>query len=595
MTVLLGVLDGDRSSRERVAGAGTVLLETPRLLVVGEGEHGQASDGTRSVVVGSIWNVGEVAERLGLHGKTTAAAVVAAAYSRAGIAALDRLRGRYLVVIAAVDDTLVVSADALGARSLHVARSGRGLVFGEDVRDVIRGLSATPEPSRLVVTSWLADGTIPVGQSFFAGVERLPAGTAWLSPNASEGGPQQVFDLIRPESRAMLTDLDEAAEQVRLALTAAVGRALHAADGTPAIMLSGGLDSSSVAAAASLAAPGVPLDAVAATFPEHPAADELDLIRETADQLGLRLHLESLGEIEPLASWAAYAERWNLPFPYAAGGMSQEIFRGARRLGIDVLLTGQGGDETSYNSPHIYLMDLVRRGRLRRALSLAAQAPLTAPGRRNGLRVLRATRGFVWPRGGTDLADGIALLGADDAARVAAHRSDRAWIRGSGPLWWRHRHDQLTHLREIVDASGGLRRLGLSTGIDQLHPYLHDRDLFEVMLRLHPSVMFDSRNDRIATRDAMRAMLPPAVVNRRGKSHFTDLHTNWLTGAGRPVVTTLLQAGSAWTEFVDRSAVERRLLAPTAPESHPGGKYGWSNEMHRVVALEMWLRRAEGA
>ncbi len=588
MTALLGVLDGDAASRARVLREGPALLETPRLVVAGQGTAGRAADGTACVLIGTVSNLDELAGQLDPR-ERSAADVVAELFARHGAAASQALRGRYLLVILTRPGEVLLTADAFGARSLHLASDGESLVFGEDVRDVLAALSARPSPDRGTVSLWLSDGTVPAARSFYEGITRVPAGTGWRGTSARGGGLWPWFRIERPSRRDMLRELPEAAEIVRGELIAAAARALASTTARTGVMLSGGLDSSSVAAAAVAGLDGQPLQAIGAAFPHHPNADEGELIRETADRLGLRLHLEALTEMSPIARWSSYASEWSLPFPYPAGHMTQAIFEAARAANVDVLLTGQGGDETSYNVPFPYLMDLVRTGRARRAWELASHAPLVPASRRTGLKVLRATAQFVWGSGSHDEAPAAALLRAPDGRGAEEQRRARRWQSESGPLWWRHRYHQLTATREMVDASGGLRRLGESVGISQIHPFLHDRDLIERMLTLHPSIMFDSRNDRIATRDAMRSLLPASVLDRREKSHFTDLHTNWLAGDGRAAVDQVLRSRSDWTEFLDPAAVEDRLLRTSAPEDHPGGTYGWSSEIHRVVALQLWL------
>ena len=79
-----------------------------------------------------------------------------------------------------------------------------------------------------------------------------------------------------------------------------------------ALLLSGGLDSSVIAA---LAAPRAPdLQAIAAGFAE-PEYDETTWARRVADDTGLELTTVAIERREPLDAAEEYLRAWELPLP----------------------------------------------------------------------------------------------------------------------------------------------------------------------------------------------------------------------------------------------------------------------------------------
>src|SRR5205085_9858967 len=127
-------------------------------------------------------------------------------------------------------------------------------------------LPRTPDPAPAGVAHWVAASHRPGTATLYEGVRRLAPGSA-LRLVAGEEREHRYWRprFVEPPQ----LDAVECAHRLRGTLDRAVHRRLAGGGGT-AILMSGGLDSASVAALAARQAPGR-IAAYAAVFPEHPA------------------------------------------------------------------------------------------------------------------------------------------------------------------------------------------------------------------------------------------------------------------------------------------------------------------------------------
>lgn len=592
-TALIGSWLPDDASRARVRAHARdeVLIDVPQLIVGGDGEVGRSPRGTLCVLVGRVDRRESASD---VPPTRSAAAQLAQAYDASRTHAFAALRGRWLAVIwDAQAERCVLARDALGARSLHLSGGGRAAFFGEDARDVIDAAGARPPADADVVAAWIAAGLTPERRTLFEGIERIePAGWARLTASGVQRGT--YWQLEPPSPSEVITDAREATNRLRDAVDAAVRRA--AGDGEVGVLLSGGLDSSTVAAAATHVLGAGRVRAYSGVFPEHPAADETELIAAIVDRLGIRSRQYPIRESEALAGAMDYVDAWAVPPNSMMNAVWAQALRDAVDDGVGAMLSGEGGDEVFGNTPQYVLTDLLRRGAFLRAWRLAPGFPGAPTNPRGRIAVLRRAAQPLAPRArrrrveSSDAARG--LLRPESVGFANAVSSPLAWVERPGPYWWRYQSFYVTSNRELLDVSGGLRRRAAQAGLATAEPLLHDRDLVELALRISPELQLDRRFDRPVARAGVRDRLPASVLDRRGKSHFTEVPAAAFQGRDRPAVRDLLRPGSARVRaFLDPAALDQRLLSDGAPERHPGGVFGWLGETWRVAALEYWLQQ----
>ncbi|MDQ3721867.1 MAG: asparagine synthase-related protein [Actinomycetota bacterium] len=580
----------DHRLRTLAARTGEVPTAWGPFLVAGATPGAQSAGGCRALIAGRICDVvgGDSADPAGW---------LAAGYERAGSEALQGLRGEFLAIL--WDPRRregLLARDQLGGRCLHYCPIPGGVAFAEELRDLLPLLAATPGPDRRTVVALAARGVIPIGRSVFDGIHRLPPGR--LLRFADDRWSVQSW--WRPRYRGVHGGSpEELAERVVAGMDRAVRRCT---DGQAvAIMLSGGLDSTTIAASAAqqaLDAPGRPV-AYSGVFPGRRAADEAQLIDEIVAFLGIRSVRRVVTGGSAVAGALDHLRQWRAPTASPNHFLWGSLLARARADGHRVLLDGEGGDE-AFGVTTSLIADRVRRGRLLGAVRLTRR--VTGVGPQAGPRVV--ARMFL--RHGLERAapqavhrlvstarnrrDMPAWLAADDVPELLADVDRRAQTSDEGPLWWRDHAYQLTGSRELLDAHGYLRRRAIEVGLDPRHPFMHDVDLVEMALALPPEPRFDPDHDRILLRRGLEGRIPDAVRLRRVKGHFTSLLDDALAGDDGALLRELLgDRGAEVRAYVRPDMLDSDVLRAAAGGTL-GARVTLLSQLWRLGNLELWLR-----
>jgi asparagine synthase (glutamine-hydrolysing) len=535
-----------------------------------------------------VTNLGPVSAELGFEPGAEPEAILAAVYRRWGVDMLERLRGRFALAIwDAEQRTGVLAVDPLGVRSLFTHEGDGELNFAFEARDLVAALPASPSPSPIGVARWLADGLVPADATMYENVRRLEGGQAIV---LGPGGWRRLA-YWRPRFDPLRLTRPEAVEVVRASVETAVRERVGTRTG---VLLSGGIDSASVAAFATRAASASSVRAYSLVFPGRPSMDEDRLIGLVASHLGIPGVRLAFQRGSMLGGSLDYLERWSLPSVSPNLVLHVPLLHHAAEEGVVAVLDGQGGDELFGCAPYL-LADRIRRARFRSAAQLARSLPGAASSRetfalvrelgfKGGaphavhrlVRRLRARRG----RSPAWLRPEVATL-ADEA------RDPWAWKRLPGPRWWAERAEELTVRRLEMGAHDFLRHKNALAGLEGHHPFLDDSGLVELMLRLPPELSFDVRYDRPLLRAAVENLVPDEIRLRREKSYFNELFRETLGGPDLPALHGLLGDPRAEINAYVHPELVRSLLLD-APAARRGGMWAWA--VWRLVTAECWLR-----
>jgi asparagine synthase (glutamine-hydrolysing) len=542
---------------------------------------------------GFLDNAVELAGELGGPSPAGPEELLAAAYRRWGRGLPARLRGDFVLLVwDARQGEGLIARDQLGVRSLYLADSSSGLWFASEIHSLLGLLPTRPAPDAASVAHWIAVSNRPGCSTLYAGIRRLDPGSLLV---LDEHGARQVSYWSPRFTEPSRVPPEQHAHDVRGALRRAVCRRI-ARDGQTGVLMSGGLDSASVAAVAAEQGPGR-VSAYSGVFPEHPEVDESDLIVQMRQSLGLS---GADIEVRPgglLSSAIECARAWQVPLLGWSDFWTLPLLRAAARAGVTVTLGGDGGDELF--GPRVHLLaDRLRAGRPRQALALALELPGAGdrPPRRQVARVFAdsAVVGALPYRLHSALWRGSPSrrpprwLHAEAARDLLRSDDPFAWKRLDGPRWWAHSAHGLTRGVEETGIFEHQRRRAALAGLEARHP-LFDLDLLELALRQPPELTLDRHRSRPVLRASMAGLLPDSVRMRPQKAWFDSLIADCLTGRDGAAVRQLLTDPRAELgAFLDPRAVDQALFGPA-----PGGRrerFEWMHQVWRLVTAECWLR-----
>ncbi len=555
------------------------------------GRQPMASPDGRWVIAfnGEIYNHAELRVELERRGhrfrSTSDTEVLLTLLIDQGETALERLVGMF--AFALLDrhaGTVLLARDRVGIKPLVWAGlPGGGLAFASEIRALtsVPGIDLSLDAEAL--SGYLACLYVPAPRTIHAGIRKLPPGhlLRW-SPDGVE-----IRQWWRPAftgERRLATD--EAVEEVMPVLRAAV-RSCMVADVPVGCFLSGGIDSSVIAALMAEARGEDKIASFTMTFAEA-AYDERVAARAVSDHVGT-LHTElpaSAGLVDGLARMiAAFGEPFGNPTALLIGDLSAKA-----RSHVTVALVGDGGDEVFAGYPRYQGGLLAAKWRripavLRRGLIEPAVALL--PESTSGRHVWRRIREFVASAGLADAemyaawveyfspAERQALLGGPPPPRPVADIF-RATGRAD-PLDAMQETDLLSFLPGNLMAYGDA--MSMMHALELRLPLL-DHRLIETVARLSAGCRF-AAGKKTLLKAAARRLLPAAIVDRP-KLGFNPPMGLWLKGDLAPLVAECLTPARMAALGLEWTAVER-LLA-----EHRAGRRDLSLPVWALLVLERW-------
>jgi asparagine synthase (glutamine-hydrolysing) len=585
-----GHLDSSRLTSTAEACAEEEILRRGPLLVSVRQPTPSISQ-TLCLLDGVIDNDRALARELGCTCSSTEDLLVNG-YRRWGTELLPKLRGDFALLL--WDEERgegLIARDQLGVRSVFLSDGPGGIYFATEINRLLALLPRRPAPDPIGVAHWVAVSGRPGSGTLYTGIRRLEPG-AMLTLNR-RGAHEQRYWAPR-----FAEPLNVSSSELTARVHNSIGQAVRqriSSSGLTGVMMSGGLDSASVAAFAATHAPGR-VAAYSAAFPEHPTVDESELIdglRRTFNLSGATAQVHAGGLV---ASAAETVDTWQIPLASWGYFWAKPLLREAASAGVTVMLGGDGGDEL-FGARIWLLADLLRGGHLRQAFASARELPGAGdrPPRRavarvvrdwglvgalpytlhETLRRLRGRRGapeWMKPQTARDLID------SDDPL---------AWKRMEGPRWWAQTAHLLTRVVEEAGIFESHRHSSIGAGLEARHPLL-DLDLLELGLRQPPLTTFDRHLDRPVMRSSMAGLLPDTVRLRPHKALFDPLLVDSLTGPDRAAVHHLLADPKAELgAYLDMNAVTNAMLTDGASTASP---FQWMQQLWQLVTIELWLR-----
>ena len=579
----------------------TTVLGVRRLAILDRSPRGRMPMGSANrrgwlAYNGETYNYRELRAELGPAESFSSGSdteVLLRAFDTWGEAALARLRGMFGLAYfqAGPTPTLLLARDRFGIKPLYWHEDRRRVLFASEVTAIVRGGLVPDEASGEALARFLEWGSVPSPLTTVKDVRALPPGHI-LKISSRGARVERYWDLdgaVEAARRAAPRAAADAVVATRERLEESVR--LHLVSDVPlGVFLSGGIDSSALAALAAEGRPQ-PLTTLSVAFEER-ALSEAAYARRMAARVGADHHEVLLRAPEVFAGLGAFFGAMDQP---TVDGLNTWcIARAARDAGLTVVLSGLGGDEVFWGYDHLRrtaalglaravmaaLPAAVRRGVTR--LGPMAGALLARPGldRLTALEAPTPPGVYHLVRGLFPRATVRDLLGASEGDLEAAAPALTGDARpGAGDL-----REALTRLEFSHYLGDQLLRdtdvMGMAHSIEARVPYL-DHRLVETVLALPASLKLDRARPKPLLLDALGDRLPREIWDRP-KMGFTFPMAAWMRERAPELERLCLE-----DKRLQRSAVEAVWSAFAAGRSH------WSRPWALLVLARFGPDRRE--
>lgn len=497
------------------------------------------------------------------------------AYARWGETFVARLRGDFALIIWDLRaKRLLCARDPIGIKALYLHKTADTFLVTSNLAFLLHLHEWAIPVNKKAVAAYLSGDPL-TADTFYEGVAKLPANTTLVV--SARNGIRRTFrhwsvENIKPVRYIRSEDY---AEHFGNIFGDAV-RCRLGGERRPGLLLSGGLDSSSIACVASRilsrdsVVAGALLTFSATSDQCKPDADgdvfdEKPYIREVVSAYGIDARFfryeDFLEEEEFLTP-----TRRALPLPPGMG-VYKKMLRSASDAGATILLSGIGGDEVLGASSDIYLLryaELLSRCNAAELLEDLRHAREYYP--------LSKVAELFWRFGCWPLLSSLFGWWVTDA-----RRQSRMLSASQGKIY-------------VELSSGELVAYGLEAfnqmcgeaGVEARFPYLDTR-LVEFCLAIPSAELSRHYQTKLLLRRAMAGIVPEKVRLRVGKASNTSLTHTWLSETVRPHVEALLEHPT-FTQGVDWELI-RKLFAEYRRDSMAHGPC-----ITKALGLEMWHR-----
>jgi asparagine synthase (glutamine-hydrolysing) len=333
------------------------------IIDVAGGNQPQTNEDGSVVLVfnGEIYNYLELVPRLEALGHSfrtlSDTEVIIHSYEEFGLDCLNEFRGMFAFVLwDSRRQRLFAARDRIGIKPLYFAQHNGALWLSSELKSIAVGAKMSPDVRPSALCQFLLY-SYPIDQrhTIVKQIDRVLPGEYLL---ADGDGVQQVrywqpeFGVPESESSPSDADIfDELSEAVRIHLRSDVPLAL---------LLSGGIDSSAIAALASRSR--VDFTALCAGYEGDHEMDERKVAHQTAMQLGMRWQDAELDPDAYETCFDQLARVCDEPIGDPAAPPQWMLYQQAAQYGYKVVLTGLGGDELFFGYPGWNRAVLPRKG-----------------------------------------------------------------------------------------------------------------------------------------------------------------------------------------------------------------------------------------
>ncbi|WP_333618799.1 asparagine synthase (glutamine-hydrolyzing) [Dietzia sp.] len=508
-------------------------------------------------------------------------------YHHWGPEVLNHLRGMFGIAIwDSVERTMFVARDFFGIKPMYVAEGPDATIVGSEKKSVaelagIAGVDTSIDTRAL--QHYVTLQYVPEPETLNKGIRRIESGTYALFSPSGEAKYVRYFTPTIGAPSTYVNNTGEAAyRRIKEALEDSVAKHMRA-DVTVGSFLSGGIDSTAIAALARRH--NNKLKTFTTGF-EREGYSEIDVAAESAAAIGVE-HIVKVVSPEEFA--AAIPEIiWYLDEPVADPALVPLYFVAKEaRKHVKVVLSGEGADEffggyTIYKEPLSLAPFEKVPGALRPYLGrisdklpegVRGKSLLHRGSKRLEDRYYGNARSFSEAQVESVLRDYHRDWGHQDVT-APIYRLSEGW----DPVARMQHVDLFTWLRGDILVKAD--KITMANSLELRVPFL-DKEVFEVARTLPTSEKISHGTTKYALRRAIDEITPQHVINRR-KLGFPVPTRHWLAGPELHDWARGIVADSETDHLVDKAAVLRML------DEHRKGVSDHSRRIWTLLCFMIW-------
>ncbi len=570
------------------------------ILDLESGGQPMVRDGVALAFNGEAYDFAELRDQLRAKGhpftSRSDTEVVLRAYLEWGEEFAERVHGMFALALwDARRRKLVLARDRLGKKPLYYFAKGSRVVFGSELKALLAhgGVPRTLDPEALV--QYLACEYVPAPATILLGVHKLPA--AHLAVLDERGFRlRRYWDVPAPEPQRRVSSGEAAGELLRL-LDAAVEKRL-VADVPVGVFLSGGIDSTSIAALA--VRHKKPLQTFSIGFLEE-SFDESPWAQLAAERLGTEHVAQKFSGQDCLDLIPAAVAQLDEPFADPSFLPTLLLSRFTRRH-VKVALAGDGGDElfAGYDPflahrPAAFFARVPKP--LRAALhGLVHALPASSQNMSLDFRLKQFLRGVDAPaslRHASWIASFLpaemtqllqphlkTLASPEVAFRQVAEDAARSGAR-PGSIDEALRYYLTRYLADDILVKAD--RASMAASLELRAPYL-DTAVVEFAARLPWRLKMSLTRTKVLLKRALRGVVPEEIL-RRPKKGFGIPVAAWIRGPLRPLFEEELSERALREGGVFEPKAVRGLLS-----AHLEGRADLRKPLWTLLMFQLWRK-----
>ena len=535
---------------------------------------------------GEIYNYLELRDRLARDFGATFetegdSEAIVAGYHYLGEKVVRELRGMFAFLIWDSHERVLFGArDWFGIKPLFTYADERGTFFASEKKSLldVAHPDVHTQVDRTALQHYLTLQYVPEPASMHTAIRRVESGTYFTLRPGEALRPRRYF---HPDFAVRaVPDEDKLYREIAEALEDSVAKHMRA-DVTVGAFLSGGIDSTAIAA---LARRHNPKLLTFTTGFARSGYSEIDVAAESAQAIGVE-HITKVVSAEEMMSTLPLIV-WYLDDPVADPALVPLYFiaREARKQ-VKVVLSGEGADElfggyTIYREP-ISLRAFERLpGSVRRALGRASQ------------RIPDGTRGKdLLRRGSISIEEryygNARIFRPDEMGFYRRFDPAVSYTDVTGPLYAATPHLDGPTRMQYVDLFTWLRgdilvkadKMTMANSLELRVPFL-DTEVFRVASSVPTDLKITKDTTKYALRRALEQIVPAHVLHR-AKLGFPVPIRHWLKDEMYDWARTIVDESGA-DDLIDKAAV-RELL-----EAHRAGPLDYSRKIWTLLVFMVW-------